>query len=100
MEKRYAVILAAGEGTRMKSNIPKILHPVLGMLDFIRVPSNIPKILHPVLGRSMVQHVIDQLQANHLTEMVAVVGHHANQVMEHIGEACKFVVQEQQLGTV
>lgn len=79
MEKRYAVILAAGEGTRMKSNIPKILHPVL--------------------GRSMVQHVIDQLQANHLTEMVAVVGHHANQVMEHIGEACKFVVQEEQLGT-
>src|SRR5690625_664012 len=79
MEKCYAVILAAGEGTRMKYNIPKILNPVL--------------------GRSMVQHVIDQLQANHLTEMVAVVGHHANQVMEHIGEACKFVVQEEQLGT-
>ncbi|HEX6593208.1 MAG TPA: bifunctional UDP-N-acetylglucosamine diphosphorylase/glucosamine-1-phosphate N-acetyltransferase GlmU [Bacillota bacterium] len=79
MAKRYAVILAAGEGTRMKSNIPKILHPVL--------------------GRSMVQHVIDQLQAINLTEMIAVVGHNADQVMEHIGESCKFAVQKEQLGT-
>ena len=41
MSKRYAIILAAGQGTRMKSKLYKVLHPVC--------------------GKPMVQHVIDQI---------------------------------------
>ena len=41
MLTRYAIILAAGKGTRMKSNLYKVLHPVC--------------------GKPMVQHVVDQI---------------------------------------
>ncbi|WP_164670621.1 bifunctional UDP-N-acetylglucosamine diphosphorylase/glucosamine-1-phosphate N-acetyltransferase GlmU [Virgibacillus doumboii] len=79
MGKRNAVILAAGQGTRMKSKLYKVLHPVL--------------------GRPMVQHVIDQLNPLHLDEMVTIVGHGAEKVTEHIGDQSKSVVQKEQLGT-
>src|SRR5690625_3020740 len=79
MVKRYAVILAAGQGTRMKSKLYKVLHPVL--------------------GRPMVQHVINQLKAVQLDEMVTVVGHGADKVIEHIGNESRFITQEEQLGT-
>ncbi|MFC4558553.1 bifunctional UDP-N-acetylglucosamine diphosphorylase/glucosamine-1-phosphate N-acetyltransferase GlmU [Virgibacillus kekensis] len=76
---RYAIILAAGQGTRMKSKLYKVLHPVL--------------------GRPMVQHVMEQLKAVQLNEMVTVVGHGAEKVAEHIGDQSKLVIQEEQLGT-
>lgn len=79
MTKRYAVILAAGQGTRMKSKLYKVLHPVL--------------------GRPMVQHVIEQLQSVKIDEMVTVVGFGADKVMELIGDKSGFVVQKEQLGT-
>ncbi|WP_099158899.1 bifunctional UDP-N-acetylglucosamine diphosphorylase/glucosamine-1-phosphate N-acetyltransferase GlmU [Virgibacillus ndiopensis] len=79
MVKRYAVILAAGQGTRMKSKLYKVLHPVM--------------------GRPMVQHVIDQVKAVQLDDMVTIVGFGADKVVEKIGDASKFVVQEEQLGT-
>lgn len=79
MKKRYAVVLAAGQGTRMKSKLYKVLHPVL--------------------GRPMVQHVIEQVKTVQLDEMVTVVGHGADKVIEHIGNESKFVTQEEQLGT-
>ncbi|WP_077329945.1 bifunctional UDP-N-acetylglucosamine diphosphorylase/glucosamine-1-phosphate N-acetyltransferase GlmU [Virgibacillus siamensis] len=79
MANRYAIILAAGQGTRMKSKLYKVLHPVM--------------------GRPMVQHVIDQLKKAQLDEMVTVVGHGAEKVAEHIGDQCQLVIQEEQLGT-
>lgn len=79
MANRYAVILAAGQGTRMKSKLYKVLHPVL--------------------GRPMVQHVIEQLKAVQLDKMVTVVGHGADKVIEYIGNESQFVTQEEQLGT-
>ncbi|SFD73018.1 UDP-N-acetylglucosamine pyrophosphorylase /glucosamine-1-phosphate N-acetyltransferase [Lentibacillus persicus] len=79
MAKRYAVILAAGKGTRMKSKLYKVLHPVL--------------------GRPMVQHVIDQLKPVHPDKMVTIVGHGADEVAEYIGEDSETVLQEEQLGT-
>ena len=79
MAKRYAVILAAGQGTRMKSKLYKVLHPVA--------------------GRPMVQHVIDQLGSANLDEMVTIVGFGADKVIEHIGDKSKFVIQGEQLGT-
>ena len=79
MKKRYAVVLAAGQGTRMKSKLYKVLHPVL--------------------GRPMVQHVIEQVKAAQLDEMVTIVGHGADKVIEYIGNDSKFVTQAEQLGT-
>lgn len=79
MANRFAVILAAGKGTRMKSKLYKVLHPVM--------------------GRPMVQHVINELQALQLEEIVTVVGFGAEQVSEVVGDVSQFVVQEEQLGT-
>ncbi len=79
MAKRYAVILAAGQGTRMKSKLYKVLHPVA--------------------GRPMVQHVTGQLSAVSPDEMVTIVGHGADKVAEYIGNESRLVLQEEQLGT-
>ena len=79
LTKRYAVILAAGKGTRMKSKLYKVLHPVM--------------------GRPMVQHVIKQLQQGPLNEIVTVVGFGAEKVAEVVGDDSQLVIQEEQLGT-
>jgi bifunctional UDP-N-acetylglucosamine pyrophosphorylase/glucosamine-1-phosphate N-acetyltransferase len=79
MAKRFAVVLAAGQGTRMKSKLYKVLHPVV--------------------GRPMVQHVINQLEQLQIDEMVTIVGYGAEKVIEKVGSASKFVTQEEQLGT-
>ncbi|GAA0438167.1 bifunctional UDP-N-acetylglucosamine diphosphorylase/glucosamine-1-phosphate N-acetyltransferase GlmU [Virgibacillus salarius] len=79
MTKRYAVVLAAGQGTRMKSKLYKVLHPVA--------------------GRPMVKHVIDQINTVKPDEIVTVVGFGADMVKEQIGDESKFVIQEEQLGT-
>ncbi|MFC3882066.1 bifunctional UDP-N-acetylglucosamine diphosphorylase/glucosamine-1-phosphate N-acetyltransferase GlmU [Bacillus songklensis] len=79
MTNRYAVILAAGQGTRMKSSLYKVLHPVC--------------------GKPMVQHVIDQLSELQLTKMITIVGHGAEKVRAHVGDKSLFALQEEQLGT-
>ncbi|WP_127471687.1 bifunctional UDP-N-acetylglucosamine diphosphorylase/glucosamine-1-phosphate N-acetyltransferase GlmU [Thiomicrorhabdus aquaedulcis] len=74
------VILAAGKGTRMKSNLPKVLQPLA--------------------GKPLLQHVIDTAQHLHSDNIVAVVGHGAELVKTHVtGLNLEFVLQEQQLGT-
>ncbi|SDK60116.1 bifunctional UDP-N-acetylglucosamine diphosphorylase/glucosamine-1-phosphate N-acetyltransferase GlmU [Sediminibacillus albus] len=79
MTKRYAVVLAAGQGTRMKSKLYKVLHPVM--------------------GRPMVQHVVDQLNKLELEKLITVVGFGAEKVQDQIGGTSSFVIQEEQLGT-
>src|SRR5690625_4421801 len=79
MAKRYAVILAAGKGTRMKSKLYKVLHPVM--------------------DRPMVQHVIDQVKTVQLDKLVTIVGFGAEKVEEYIGKESEFVIQPAQLGT-
>ncbi len=79
MNNRYAIVLAAGQGTRMKSSLTKVLHPVC--------------------GKPMVQHVIDQLSSLQLDEIITVVGRSADEVRNQIGTKSQFVVQEEQLGT-
>ncbi len=74
-----AVILAAGQGTRMKSNLPKVLHPLA--------------------GRPMVLHAIDLARAVSPEMPVLVIGHGAGQVRAIVGENARFVLQEPQLGT-
>ena len=81
--KIHAVILAAGQGTRMKSALPKVLHRIGGV---------------PMLG-----HVLAAAQAAEVAACHVVLGHGAAQVEEWLHTAAdkkvKTVLQEQQLGT-
>lgn len=79
MNKRYAVILAAGKGTRMKSDLYKVLHPVC--------------------GKPMVQHIVDLLQQCSMEKIITVVGHGAEKVRDQLGGASEYALQEEQLGT-
>ncbi|MFP7171832.1 bifunctional UDP-N-acetylglucosamine diphosphorylase/glucosamine-1-phosphate N-acetyltransferase GlmU [Terribacillus halophilus] len=79
MSNRYAVILAAGKGTRMKSKLYKVLHPVM--------------------GKPMVQHVTDQLNSLQLDKLITIVGHGAEDVKAQLGDASDYAFQEEQLGT-
>jgi len=77
--KLMTIVLAAGQGKRMKSKQYKVLHPVC--------------------GKPMVGHVIDTVKKANSEQIVVVVGHGAEQVMAYIGDQAQFVKQEQQLGT-
>lgn len=79
MSKLKAVILAAGKGTRMKSDLPKVLHEIN--------------------GRTMVEYVIDAVREAGAEEICLVVGHKAELVKERIGSGVTYVLQEEQLGT-
>lgn len=73
------VILAAGQGTRMKSNLPKVLHRVV--------------------GKPMIVHAVAEAQEVSELKPVLVVGAGADQVRTTLGEQVRYVLQEQQLGT-
>ena len=79
MTQRYAVVLAAGQGSRMKSKLYKVLHPVA--------------------GKPMVGHVIDQVEATGASEIVTIVGFGAEKVKDYLGNRTNYAVQEEQLGT-
>ena len=79
MSNRFAVILAAGQGTRMKSKLYKVLHTVC--------------------GKTMVQHVLDQVSSLDVQEVVTIVGHGAEQVQAELGSRSQFALQSEQLGT-
>lgn len=79
MANRFAVVLAAGQGTRMKSKLYKVLHPVA--------------------GKPMVQHVTDQLNQLELSQIITVVGFGAETVQEQLGDSSEYVIQKEQLGT-
>lgn len=77
--QKSAIILAAGKGTRMKSKLYKVLHQVC--------------------GKTMVEHVLSQLEAAKIDNIVTVVGYGAESVENTIGERSAFALQKQQLGT-
>ncbi len=77
-----AIVLAAGKGSRMKSDLPKVLFPVC--------------------GRPMIHFVLDALDLAGFTDQVAVVGHRADNVkaeLEKRPAPPKFALQREQLGT-
>ncbi len=77
--KTISIILAAGQGTRMRSNLPKVLHP-LG-------------------GKPMVQYALRAVAGLSEEAPIVVIGHGAEQVRQTVGEAARFVLQAEQLGT-
>ena len=74
-----AVILAAGQSTRMRSKIPKVLHPLL--------------------GRPLISYSLESTYQATGAKPVLVIGHGAEQVRQIVGDAAQYVVQEPQLGT-
>ncbi|MDU9693267.1 NTP transferase domain-containing protein [Priestia aryabhattai] len=74
-----AIVLAAGKGTRMKSELPKVLHQVC--------------------EKPMILHIIDKLDAIGVQKVIAVVGHKAEIVKEVVGSRAKFAKQTEQKGT-
>ena len=77
----HVVVLAAGQGTRMKSRLPKVLHPLV--------------------GRPLIEHVLQAADAISPSTVTLVIGHGAESVREMVGNRPNigFVVQEPQLGT-
>jgi bifunctional UDP-N-acetylglucosamine pyrophosphorylase/glucosamine-1-phosphate N-acetyltransferase/UDP-N-acetylglucosamine pyrophosphorylase len=81
MRSPLAIVLAAGKGTRMKSELPKVLFPVL--------------------GRPMIHWVLDALRAGGGEKVVVVVGYRAEDVKRELAgrPGLAFVEQTEQLGT-
>ena len=74
-----AIIMAAGKGTRMKSDLPKVVH-----------------LAH---SKPMIIRIIDALNALNTEENVLILGHKKEKVLEVLGPDVSYVVQEEQLGT-
>lgn len=81
MSSRLGIVLAAGKGTRMKSDLPKVLFPVC--------------------GRPMIEYVLDALRAAEVDRIVVVIGYRAELVREALRgwSGLDFVLQSRQLGT-
>ncbi|MCO0831731.1 bifunctional UDP-N-acetylglucosamine diphosphorylase/glucosamine-1-phosphate N-acetyltransferase GlmU [Fructobacillus sp. W13] len=79
MEGTNVVILAAGNGSRMKSDLPKVLHEVA--------------------GQAMVDWVISAVEPLKPEQILTVTGVGAEKVQEHLTGRSDFVIQEKQLGT-
>src|SRR5580765_829238 len=77
----HVVVLAAGQGTRMKSRLPKVLHELA--------------------GKPLVEYVLKSAEAISPSTITLVVGHAADEVRTSVGNRPNlgFVVQEPQLGT-
>ncbi len=79
MNNLEVIILAAGQGTRMKSKVPKVLHRVL--------------------DKTMVDYVIDAAYDAKASDVCVIIGHQSAMVKAMIGDRVKFAVQKEQLGT-
>jgi bifunctional UDP-N-acetylglucosamine pyrophosphorylase/glucosamine-1-phosphate N-acetyltransferase len=79
MRDTAVIIMAAGKGKRMKSNLPKVLHNLAGK---------------PILN--YVLDTVDQLKAK---RKILIVGHKSDQIRELIGDKIDYVEQKKQLGT-
>ena len=79
MKDMVAIVLAAGEGTRMKSRLPKVLHQVC--------------------GKPMIKYVIDRLEELNIDKKIVIIGYKGNLVKETLGKKVDYIWQKEQLGT-
>ncbi|QDU82768.1 Bifunctional protein GlmU [Polystyrenella longa] len=81
MSDQLAIVLAAGRSTRMKSDLPKVLHEI-----------------H---GKPMIDYVLDAVRSAGLNKVVVVVGHQAERVQQALShhDELEFALQTEQLGT-
>ena len=74
-----AVILAAGKGTRMKSNKSKLVHKIY--------------------GKELVKRVVETAKKAEIEDIIAVVGYKKEQVQLVLGDSVNYAIQEEMLGT-
>ena len=79
MENSIAIVLAAGKGTRMKSEKSKLVHKIL--------------------GKEIVLRAVENAQKSGIEEIVAVVGYKKEQVQEVLKDSVKYAIQTEMLGT-
>ncbi len=75
----YAIVLAAGKGTRMKTELPKCAFPIL--------------------SKPMISYVIDSLDSAKFDKIVVVVGHKKEVIKEILHDRVQYAEQSEQLGT-
>jgi len=75
----FAMILAAGKGTRMKTQLPKCAFPIL--------------------RKPMIEYIVEHVEQSTIDEAVAVVGHKKDTIKTLLGERVKYADQDEQLGT-
>ncbi len=76
---RSALILAAGKGTRMKTDIPKCGYPIL--------------------KKPMILYQIEALERANVDQIIVVIGYKAKYFKDLLGSRVTFVTQEEMLGT-
>ena len=77
--KKYALILAAGKGTRMRTDLPKCAFPIL--------------------RKPMIEYIVENIEKTVIDETVVVVGHQKEVLMDLLGNRVQYATQEEQLGT-
>jgi bifunctional UDP-N-acetylglucosamine pyrophosphorylase / glucosamine-1-phosphate N-acetyltransferase len=77
--KLTVIILAAGQGTRMRSSLPKVLHSLS--------------------GKPLIRYSVQTAKELAYEKPVVVIGHGAEAIRQELGDEANFVVQEEQLGT-
>jgi bifunctional UDP-N-acetylglucosamine pyrophosphorylase/glucosamine-1-phosphate N-acetyltransferase len=77
--KNYALVLAAGKGTRMKSDIPKVAFPIL--------------------RKPMIEYIVENIEKSVVDEIYLVLGYKREIVEDIMKDRTKYVYQEEQLGT-
>jgi len=77
--KKYALILAAGKGTRMRTEMPKCAFPIL--------------------KKPMISYIIENIERSSIDEICVVVGHKKDVIEEILGDRVSYAVQSEQLGT-
>ncbi len=77
--KTYAIIMAAGLGTRMKSELPKCAYPLL--------------------NKPMIEYIVDTLEASVVDNIITVVGHKREVIEDILKDRSLYAFQEKQIGT-
>jgi len=77
--KNYALVLAAGKGTRMKSDIPKVAFPIL--------------------RKPMIEYIVENIEKSVVDDIYLVLGYKREIVEDIVKDRAKYVYQEEQLGT-
>lgn len=77
--KKYALILAAGKGTRMRTDLPKCAFPIL--------------------KKPMIEYIVENIEKTVIDETVVIVGHKKEVLMDLLGERVTYAIQAEQLGT-
>ena len=77
--KYYALVLAAGKGTRMKTTLPKCVFPIL--------------------KKPMIEYIIESIEQSMIEDTVVVVGHQKEVIKDRLGSRVSYATQAEQLGT-